>query len=34
MQEGYSFAGTQLFEDEPDSVEKVLVARYMIEKKS
>lgn len=27
-QEGYTFTGTQFFEDEPDSVEKVLVAKY------
>lgn len=31
-QEGYTFNGTQLFEDEPDSVEKVLVAKYEYKK--
>lgn len=29
-QNGYSFESTQFFEDEPDSVEKVLVAKYKI----
>lgn len=30
--EGYTFEGTQFFEDEPDSVEKALVAKYRIQK--
>lgn len=30
--EGYSFVGTQLYEDEPDDVEKVLAAKYEIKK--
>lgn len=31
--EGYSYEGKQYFEDEPDSVEKVLIAEYNIYKK-
>lgn len=30
--EGYTFKGTQFFEDEPDTVEKALVAKYEISK--
>lgn len=28
--DGYNFEATQIFEDEPDSVEKILVAKYVI----
>ena len=31
-QEGYKINGTQIFEDEPDEVEKVLAAKYILEK--
>lgn len=30
--EGYTFKGTQFFENEPDTVEKVLVAKYEYKK--
>ncbi len=32
--DGYTFKGTQYFEDEPDSVEKVLAAEYYISQKN
>ncbi|MGN0495913.1 MAG: nitroreductase family protein [Lachnospiraceae bacterium] len=31
--EGYTYSGTQMYEDEPDDVERVIVAKYEIKRK-
>ena len=31
--EGYSYIGTQMYEDEPDDVERVIVAKYEFKRK-